>query len=509
MKRAVILARVSTASQNTDSQLNELEKLVVSDGYQLDECIIIDKKESATKCEESEVVKKLKNVIETNKIEKNVVFELSRLSRRVEVLENLKALFIKHSISLHCKVEGIFDFNQNTDMSKLIVYDIFKNMCAQEVRVRKERTKRGKDKSASENKFLGGKLLYGYNVDNNKNFIINNQEATVIQKLFEVYSKGMLGSKKLQKEMLNMGYNLQIKRINEVLRTKSYTGEILTTYRDGRKMQYKRQYPPIISIELFNKCREIAANTANRTVDKSSKHFSLSARLIKCSQCGGRLIAYHAKTRGQYACICGKHSDLISIDVIDGLSYYAARKFENEERNKDRKKEYPRIKNEIKALQNQIDNADNKINIIRQNKFNELKRVLKSLSDNAINDIVETETKEVINEIRKETTVYNEQITKLDDYITMNVYGSVMPMLPHRSKRIDVELTEKQKYDLVHKYIREINIPRNKKNDKIKDIRIHLINGDTLEYFYNSHRPKEYKIWQIIDGKAIYIPYFK
>jgi hypothetical protein len=394
-------------------------------------------------------------------------------------------------------------------MSKLIVYDIFKNMCAQEVRVRKERTKRGKDKSASENKFIGGKILYGYDVDNNKNFIINNQEATIIQKLFETYSKGMYGRKKIQKEMLNMGYNLQIKRINEILRTKSYTGEILTTYRDGRKMQYKRQYPPIISIELFNKCREIAANTANRTIDKSSKNISLSARLIKCSQCGGILIAYHAKTRGQYGCTCGKHSDLISIDVIDGLSYNVARKFENDERNKDRFKEYPRIKNEIKALQNQIDNAENKINIIKQNKFKEVKRVLKTLSDDAINNIVETETKEVINEIKKETVTYNEQITKLNDYITMNEYGTAMPMLPRRNEKTNIELTAKQRYELVHKYITGIEIPRNKKNNKIKDIRIHLINGDTLEYFYNSHKPKEYKIWQINNGKANYIQYFK
>ncbi|MDR1197677.1 MAG: recombinase family protein, partial [Prevotellaceae bacterium] len=189
-KRVVILARVSTANQNTDSQLNELKKLIESDGYQLDECIIIDKQESATKDEESKVVKELIQVIETNQIEKIVVFELSRLSRRVEVLENLKALFIKHSISLHCKVEGVFNFNSDTDMSKLIVYDIFKNMCAQEVRIRKERTKRGKDKSASENRFLGGKILYGYDVDDNKNFIINNQEATIIRKLFETYSKG-------------------------------------------------------------------------------------------------------------------------------------------------------------------------------------------------------------------------------------------------------------------------------------------------------------------------------
>ncbi|MDR2233117.1 MAG: recombinase family protein, partial [Tannerella sp.] len=184
MKRAIILVRVSTDRQTTDSQRDEMIKFAQGNGYQLDECHLIERHESATKKEESQVVMELKDVIQNGGIEVVFTFELSRLSRRVEYLEDIKNLFIKYNIKLICKIEGVFNFNENTDLSQLIIFDVFKNLCQQEGIIRKERFARGKKAMFENNLYTGGKILYGYSVVN-KNFVVNEAEAKVVRMIFD------------------------------------------------------------------------------------------------------------------------------------------------------------------------------------------------------------------------------------------------------------------------------------------------------------------------------------
>lgn len=95
--KVCIYARVSTVSQDYDRQLSELRKYADSMGYEVVR-EFSEKISGAKKIAEREALTELLNFVESNKIDKVLIYECSRLSRRavdfLTVIENLTALKI-------------------------------------------------------------------------------------------------------------------------------------------------------------------------------------------------------------------------------------------------------------------------------------------------------------------------------------------------------------------------------------------------------------------------------
>ena len=121
--KVVIYARVSTVSQDYDRQLSELRKYADSMGYEVVR-EFSEKISGAKKIAEREALTELLNFVESNRVEKILIYECSRLSRRavdfLTVIENLTALKISVFI-LENGLETLLPNGQPNPIAQLVL----------------------------------------------------------------------------------------------------------------------------------------------------------------------------------------------------------------------------------------------------------------------------------------------------------------------------------------------------------------------------------------------------
>ena len=104
--KAIIYARVSTLSQDYDRQLAELKQYADRMGYDVVKTFS-EKISGAKKVEERQAMTELLNYVESNKVDKVLIYECSRLSRRavdflsiIEILNDKKISLYIHQNAL-------------------------------------------------------------------------------------------------------------------------------------------------------------------------------------------------------------------------------------------------------------------------------------------------------------------------------------------------------------------------------------------------------------------------
>lgn len=104
--KAIIYARVSTAGQDYDRQLAELKQYADRMGY--DVVKTFSEKISGTKkLEERQAMTELLNYVEVNKVDKVLIYECSRLSRRAVDFLSIIEIFNEKKISLYIHQNGL------------------------------------------------------------------------------------------------------------------------------------------------------------------------------------------------------------------------------------------------------------------------------------------------------------------------------------------------------------------------------------------------------------------
>lgn len=104
--KAIIYARVSTAGQDYDRQLAELKGYADRMGYDVIKTFseIIS---GAKKVEERQAMTELLNYVEVNKVDKVLIYECSRLSRRAVDFLSIIEIFNEKKISLYIHQNGL------------------------------------------------------------------------------------------------------------------------------------------------------------------------------------------------------------------------------------------------------------------------------------------------------------------------------------------------------------------------------------------------------------------
>ena len=116
--KVVIFARVSTAIQEYDRQINELSALALSNGWSV-EGVFAEKISGAKKNVERVELMKMVEFVEANKIDKVLVTELSRLGRNtLQVLEVIELLNGK-GISLYIQNYGIETLTKDGEINPM------------------------------------------------------------------------------------------------------------------------------------------------------------------------------------------------------------------------------------------------------------------------------------------------------------------------------------------------------------------------------------------------------
>jgi DNA invertase Pin-like site-specific DNA recombinase len=475
MKRAILLIRVSTVRQNAVDQTNELRQFAKRDGYKEDEIYEISNVESAVKLtdEQRQGLTEMKSMIEdsNNSIETVYIWELSRLSRKPDTLLYFRGYFEEKGVDLRFMKPlefRLLDNNKKVNSMAKMIYSNFVTWCENEIKMRSERFERSKRGNALSGKSNGGNLRYGYKVDSNGKFEINSSEATIIQTIFEKYITGKYSILTLMRHLRDSGIVLTHSRICSILKFKGYTGEPYIEQHRG-KNYYERVYPKIVSIEQYNQCAAVAINNNAYKDKKKKNNYYFASKLIKCSSCGHYLHANIHKNSRTY--LCGhktlerlhtncKGGTSIQINAMDSIVWIFARGIEIKfimDINTDKLKE---IKDKIAELKIQNDRSEKQYEGIKDKKRVSLKKILPTYNDSAIEQLVIDATKSEWNRIQDDILNRNAEIRYNESLISEYKANDILSRIREQHLLVKElnKFSDQQKYDIVHKHIKEINI---------------------------------------------------
>lgn len=338
MSKVIIFCRVSTDSQEVESQLKETRDYAISLGYNEKDFIYISSVgASAVKLNTlyMQTIQQLKDYILSGEISTVVVYHLNRLCRNDVIAMELKQLLIENNVQLHVKEPTISLLNVDGSVNSgaELCFSLFATLNKQNAIELKAKTLRGKKAKSEKGLYGGGGIPFGYSVENDV-FIINPDEKYIVETIFDLYNNG-LSFNQIVKELIETKIveTFTKTRVNTILHNSNYCGN--------------NAFPQLIDSELFNQVQE---KIKSNTIVRSSKHYYFGARIFKC-QCG---LAYNVWKNELYNCTNENksvpHSKGISVVFLDGLLYKVV---------------YDRINNQLKKTsENNRNNLIKKINAL-------------------------------------------------------------------------------------------------------------------------------------------------
>lgn len=339
MSKCILLVRVSTQHQDFDEQEKQLYEMALKDGYKDNEIIAICEKESGIKLKEDERkgLNRMKEVIATEDITCVYAWEVSRIGRKKKVIFSIVEYLTNREVQLIVKEPYIRLLNDDKTINDgaETVLTLFAQIAESEMRNKQSRWQRTRKANAEIGKWNGGKnIKFGYTLDNDNFYKINEDEAKIIRLAYELYTTHEWGQTMLRKELVERGYKLSLDRVQKMMSDIGYTGEPYTTvvYKNGKQSEgYTIKYPQIISMELFKKAE--AKRLKSNVECYRGQSFYFARNLFRCPACGYAIQGY--KTTRMYMCLAYKHDNkdikkcyngvTININLLDSLLAYVAK----------------------------------------------------------------------------------------------------------------------------------------------------------------------------------------
>lgn len=348
-KDCILIARVSTPDQvlkkGSSPQMSALRKYARDLGYNKDSFKEINSVESGFLETDSKVGWNLvTDWIEEHPSYKTIIcVEMSRLSRRKKILFHIQDYLIKNKIQLIIKDIEFQLLNKygEVDLGKDIIFSLYASLAESEMRQKNERKRNALLEYRKAGVSIGGKKLFGYNrvkadgeygKKGKKKYEKDPIQAEQVEQVFRMYAYGIdndltrTSASTIVIECRKRGYDkyLHSKRnVQNLLKNEAYKGyktthnkiknkeyfnyknEDAAKYVDGTSFECK--YPRIIDDVLFQLVQERLKkeNTHKetgidgQTRDKSSKHVSILAKILRCRFCGSYFVGdYRTDKKG-------------------------------------------------------------------------------------------------------------------------------------------------------------------------------------------------------------------
>lgn len=468
MAKCILLVRVSTTRQELETQEKELYQMALKDGYKDSDIIPICEKESGIKLSEEERVGliRLKEVIATEDVDCVYLWEVSRLGRKKKVIFSILDFLISRKIQLIVNEPSIKLLKKDgtVDAGAETIFTLYAQMAESEMREKKARFKRAKKQMALDGKYVGGYVRYGYKLDADNNYIIDEEQAKFVRLIYNLYESGR-SAYQILVEIKERGFVGSIHLVRSILQSKAYIG-----YSD--EYGNMRHYPIIISKEQYDKCREIAKN--NYWAATKVKETYLCYKKIICTNCGAYFQGKKAKKK--YFCarhllsekdlsknnsVCSNSSSFL-INHLDSLVWCIAKQLYINNYLDEKNKYIGKYKSEIQVLNEKINAID-----IRYEENNKLKKRAAKVYMQGLLDDEEyqnrlNELNQLRNDITNDRVNYQQQIDNLQDSIRLAetvVEDTNQYFIEHHL--IDVQLDNaslKKMYDICQMMVKKINI---------------------------------------------------
>jgi site-specific DNA recombinase len=203
----------------------------------------------------------------------------------------IKNEMVKNNVCLITEKEGITNFAE--DASKDFMSDILGATSKFYLKLLRLKVKRGNVTRANKGLFIGNLTnVFGYDYDkSSKNLKVNENEASVVKMIFDMYVKGY-GFYRISKYLNENGYRTKNKHsftsatISRIISHPLYCGYIVHL---GRVI--KGLHEPIISEALYAKAMSQKKENYNRNPKMNIRH--LLTGFLFCENCGARMQMSH------------------------------------------------------------------------------------------------------------------------------------------------------------------------------------------------------------------------
>ena len=265
---------------------------------------------------ERPALKRLLDDIREGKINCVVVYKVDRLSRSLLDFTKLLEFFDQNNVTF---VSVTQHFNTQSSMGRLTL-NILLSFAQFEREMISERTKDKMGAARKKGKWVGGQPLLGYDLDReHRRIVINEQEAKLVKKIFDIYlrensmlkttsilnEEGFTTKKYVAKSGRITGGKQFVKNnIHQTLNNPIFTGRVFY-----EKKMYPAEHEAIISVELFDRVQErISYNRVNRKIKKNAQCAGLLSQIIRCQACNSPMFhSYSVKDKVKkyryYVCV--------------------------------------------------------------------------------------------------------------------------------------------------------------------------------------------------------------
>lgn len=494
------LIRASSDKQDTESQKLELKELLKGKGFSSEDIVWVEAHASATKINEAydRLISEVKEKCLSDNIDNIGVWSLNRIGRREMPLIEFKTFCVEHKIQLYCFEPEFTLLNDDGTLNRMssTIYNLWIEFIRSETEEREKKLKRGKDYVKSLGKYNGGIVQYGYRVDDEGRYLIDNEEANIVQRIFDLYASGNHSVYSVARELnllkqYKKGKEWTGVMVHKVLSKKDYVGKDRTV---PDNPDYS-EFPAIIRKELFDKVNDMLSERKTRKT-KEIKRVAYAGGLIRCTECGRK---YYRELK-LYQCIAKRndgtyHGDCssrsLNAEIIDSLLVemvvplhlkYLTNGYKNIE---------DEILNEVGENKVKIDSLREKINDIEKKKDKLMSDYYSgriNLSEKKYNELVtlnEGEKKKNLDMIElyeNKIDVLNARLklNRSQDDLTrfMNIYNQLKSLTVEKA-----ENKSEREYvrDIIRMHVEYITTELDENDDKIQWVHIKLADGRNVD----------------------------
>lgn len=461
--KAIILSRVSTQSQDLAQQTELVRAEALKDGFSQENLIIIEDKESAVKLSEAERngINQMKHFIEQGNVSTVYTYEISRISRQPAMLYNIRDYLIKHHVQLVVLNPQMRMLNDDGTLSTVanILWSVFSGLSENECYLRRQRCMRGIENKKKSLEHVGGHVPFGYALDANHHYIIDEKNADLVRRIYSEYINGTsinCIAAQLQSEgfKADRTYWTVVNLCFEILHRKYYAGDW--------------KHPAIITQSIYDAAQ--AKCQVQRTYNGGSVKTSLLKGILRNKETGHLMSAKYSS--GQY--ICKKHGNVIvKMSVINMIVAGVAREWHNVIYNVKRE-EYER---NIRTLieQNKRVVAQQEKNIIdKQDKIDRInERYIEGHISKEKADILERKVFEQLQVYKCKFTNANSEVRRLTELLESK---QVMTDI----RDIVVDVVNKIYLERLASRVMRAEI-HNKHTGEIRTIEFHSVSGNIIK----------------------------
>lgn len=377
MKKGVIYARYSSERQNEQSIAGQVAECTTWANNNDITVVHVYHDEALTgKTDRRPDFQQMIKDAKEGKFDYVIVYKLDRFARNRYDSAVYKAQLKKYGVRVLSAMEAIGDGPESIILEGMLesVAEYYSANLAQNVM-------RGMRQNAELGKYTGGIVPLGYKIDDNMQYVIDENTAHIVRKVYEMYNNGHT-LRHICTVLNEAGYkstngkSFSYNSLHRILRNPKYIGryEFMDIVVEGG-------VPAIIDVETFEKAQ--ARNRKNKASPASAKSpvdFRLTGKLF-CGKCGSNMTGDSGIGRTKepyyyYSCIskkrrtgCRKKSikkDVIERLVVDttirevlsdeSIELLAQNAFEFYEKERNDKSELTSLKESLRETQKTIDN---------------------------------------------------------------------------------------------------------------------------------------------------------